>query len=415
MAGGAHSLLLGHAAHQTGWVVVYNSLALIAHHIIDLTIRHGRLKGTYGFGQWPSNAAHHVVILYPQWLLAKQAEAYLAVISRSTEEDKNQPWALFSLQPSRVTGLLYSAWNLWDDHLWWPGCPPFAVMFSMVMMLPLCLGPQNRHPPCDSISLLKVIVDGSIKRGKNIFFSLHSTSHPLRSFIFARQASLFMSSSSARGCIRFELVALMGMGVIWNDLDTTSAHQECNVAVGSYRESKAVAWNSAHWVLVITAAWFQSHKSHIRQGSKAVSSVLHKTVMLCIRCVVLQQLYIMHIQMDLFKVDYEQQSSITTLKVKENPSWLKPNISSKKISWTYGGINLLATLQLYLILPLALTPTSAPYNWGIWSFLSAKKPVCGLLWGEAGQIKPLDSGVDLDHLPKSRVGFGRKGFSQVLL
>lgn len=166
MAGGAPSLLLG---HQTGWGVVYNSLALIAHHIIDLTIRHGRLKGTYGFGQWPSNAAHHVVILYPRWLLAKQAEAYLAVISRSTEEDKNQPWALFSLQPSRVTGLLYSAWNLWDDHLWWPGCPPFAVMFSMVMMLPLCLGPQNRHPPCDSISLLKVIVDGSIKRGEKYF------------------------------------------------------------------------------------------------------------------------------------------------------------------------------------------------------------------------------------------------------
>lgn len=43
------------------------------------------------------------------------------------------------------------------------------------------------------------------------------------------------------------------------------------------------------------------------------------------------------------------------------------------------------------------------------------KPICGLLWGEAGQMKPLDSAVDVDHLPKSGVGFGQKGFSQVLL
>lgn len=56
---------------------------------------------------------HHIEVLHPRCLLAKQAEAYLAVISRSAVEDKkNQLWALFSLQPSRVTGLLYSAWNL---------------------------------------------------------------------------------------------------------------------------------------------------------------------------------------------------------------------------------------------------------------------------------------------------------------
>lgn len=50
--------------------------------------------------------------LHPQFVLAKQAEAYLAVISRSPVEDKKQPWALFSVQPSRVTGLLCAAWNL---------------------------------------------------------------------------------------------------------------------------------------------------------------------------------------------------------------------------------------------------------------------------------------------------------------
>lgn len=93
-------------------MVVYSGFALIAHQIIDLMIGHGRLKGTYGFGQWPSKAANHIVLLYLRCLLAKQAEAYLAVISRSTVEDKNQPLALFSLQPSRVTGLLYRAWNL---------------------------------------------------------------------------------------------------------------------------------------------------------------------------------------------------------------------------------------------------------------------------------------------------------------
>lgn len=69
-------------------MVVYSGRALIAHQIIGLMIRHGRLKGTYGFGQWPSNAAHHIVVLQPQCLLAKQAEAYLAVISSSTVEDK---------------------------------------------------------------------------------------------------------------------------------------------------------------------------------------------------------------------------------------------------------------------------------------------------------------------------------------
>lgn len=85
---GPQSLPLGHATHQTAWVVVYSGLALIAHQIIGLMIRHGRLKGTYGFGQWPSKAARHIVVLQPQCLLAKQAEAYLAVISRSTVEDK---------------------------------------------------------------------------------------------------------------------------------------------------------------------------------------------------------------------------------------------------------------------------------------------------------------------------------------
>lgn len=45
-------------------------------------------------------------------LLVKQAEAYLGVISRSTVEDKDQLWALFSPEPSRVTGPLYRAWNL---------------------------------------------------------------------------------------------------------------------------------------------------------------------------------------------------------------------------------------------------------------------------------------------------------------
>lgn len=75
-------------------------------------IRNERLKGTYGFRQWPSKAAQHIAVLHPQCLLAKEAELYLAVINKSTVEDKNQWWALFSLQPSRVTGLLYSAWNL---------------------------------------------------------------------------------------------------------------------------------------------------------------------------------------------------------------------------------------------------------------------------------------------------------------
>lgn len=99
----------------------------------------------------------HRRFFHPYCLLALQAEAFLAIIIKRNVEDKkrekkkkkDQPWALFSLQPSKVTGLLCSAWNLWDDHLWWPGCLSFAVMFSMVMMLPLCLGPQSRHPPCD--------------------------------------------------------------------------------------------------------------------------------------------------------------------------------------------------------------------------------------------------------------------------
>lgn len=171
----------------------------------------GDWKGHMDSDSGRQAAACHIAVLHLRRLLAKQAEAYLAVISRSTVEDKNQAWALFSPQPSGVTGLLYSAWNLWDDHLWWPGCPSLAVMFSMVMMFPLCLRPQNRHPPRDSISPLKVIVDGSIKGWKNVFFSLpRPLSHPLRWFIFARQPSLFMSSSPAPGCIRFELVALMG-------------------------------------------------------------------------------------------------------------------------------------------------------------------------------------------------------------
>lgn len=94
---------------------------------------------------------------------AKQAEAYLAIISRSAVEDKDPPQALFSFQPSRVTGLLYSAWDLWDDHPWWPGCLSLASMFSMVMMLPPL--PWTTKPPSAlwlSLSAEQAIVDGSI-------------------------------------------------------------------------------------------------------------------------------------------------------------------------------------------------------------------------------------------------------------
>lgn len=163
----------------------------------------------------------HRGFFHPYCLLALQAEAFLAIIIKRNVEDKkrekkkkkDQPWALFSLQPSKVTGLLCSAWNLWDDHLWWPGCLSFAVMFSMVMMLPLCLGPQSRHPPCDCFPWLLTAPLKSEGKKK-----IPPPDWPLRGLIFTHQRGWFMSSSLTLGSIRFELAALKWEG---GDLRTT--------------------------------------------------------------------------------------------------------------------------------------------------------------------------------------------------
>lgn len=169
--------------------------------------------------------------------------------------DKNRPLALFSLQPSRLTGLLYGARNLWDDHLWWSGCPLFAVMFSMVMMLSLRLKPQNRHPPCDSISAQKWLLTAPLRVEKYFPVPLspppattpklyiHSSAKFIYAVFFSEgdASSLNLSLWWRWGWFETTLIQLLHTGDVMPRWDCTG-------------KSKAVAWNSAHWLLVIMAA-----------------------------------------------------------------------------------------------------------------------------------------------------------------
>ena len=92
-------------------------------------------------------------------------------------------------------------------------------------------------------------------RGEKIFSFPSTPLAPTQKLYIRSSAGLiYCRLPPAPGCIRFELVALMGTGVIWIDLDATPLHGERNIAGGLYRESKAVAWNRACCLLVITAA-----------------------------------------------------------------------------------------------------------------------------------------------------------------
>lgn len=142
----------------------------------------------------------------------------------------------------RVTALLYSAWDLWDDHLWWPGWLSLAVVFSMVMILPLCPRPQNGQPPCVSISLLK----GDCWRlyyGVKKYFLLPSL--PLKLFIPApaTQQSLFIAVVFSRG-----------MHQVWcrwfNTTLIQRQHLGCHNAA---EEIKSCGLDSARCFLVIMA------------------------------------------------------------------------------------------------------------------------------------------------------------------
>lgn len=64
-----------------------------------------------------------------------------------------------------------------------------------------------------------------------------------------------------------------GGGLIWNNLATICAHGECNAIVGFHKESKALVWNGARWLVVITTGWWLSLGSLIHQGRKAIKKL----------------------------------------------------------------------------------------------------------------------------------------------
>lgn len=76
-------------------------------------------------------------------LLAQQAAAFLALISRSAAEDKNQPPALFSLQPVSAARGIYEM--IIFDGL---DVRRTAQCFPAIMTLPLRLakGAKKRRP-----------------------------------------------------------------------------------------------------------------------------------------------------------------------------------------------------------------------------------------------------------------------------
>lgn len=220
--------------------------------------------------------------LHPRWLLARQADAFLALISRSATEDKNQPWALFSLQPWRVTGLLYSAWDLWDDHLWWPGCPSFAVMFSKIMMLPLCLRPQKTT--IRLVTAQKWLLTAPL-RGEKIFSFPSTPSDALYSHF---NKAYLWSCSSAKGCIRFDgdggdLNRPWYNSWTWGTSCCTGNQKlwagRCTLFVG-------------HYVCSITKPRI-SHPSEV-----CLIFLLKRIVRLCFRFILLHQLYVIYRQRD---------------------------------------------------------------------------------------------------------------------
>lgn len=163
------------------------------------------------------------------------------MINRSTAEDKNQPWALFSLQLSSDSPIIQCmGFMRWSSLM--AGWLSLAVVFSMVMILPLCPRPQNGQPPCVSISLLK----GDCWRlyyGVKKYFLLPSP--PLKLFIPApaMQQSLFIAVVFSRG-----------MHQVWcrwfNTTLIQRQHLGCHNAA---EEIKSCGLDSAHCFLVIMA------------------------------------------------------------------------------------------------------------------------------------------------------------------
>lgn len=80
-------------------------------------------------------------------------------------QDKKSAVGIISLQPSWVTGLLYRAQNLWDDHIWWPGCPTLCDVFYGNDASPLP-STTNHHVPRGSISLLKWLLTAPLRSEK---------------------------------------------------------------------------------------------------------------------------------------------------------------------------------------------------------------------------------------------------------
>jgi len=113
--------------------------------------------------------------------------------------------------------------------------------------------PRTTKPPSASwlhLSAEKRLLTAPLKRVKK-YFPFAPPHHPValpptqKLYIHSSTKLIYVVFLGAADALAFELVALMGTGVIWNDLDTTPAHGGCVVAEGFYRESKAVAWNSA--------------------------------------------------------------------------------------------------------------------------------------------------------------------------
>lgn len=135
---------------------------------------------------------------FTELLLAQRAAAFLfgwvgggllALISRSAAEDKNQPAALFSLQPvSAEHG------DLWDDRLWWAGmsverrnvCRDNGAEKASVLLREQ-KRKKKKSAPWLRLHFWKAIVDGSIRAEETPpTSSLHPHHHPVGCFAFSR-------------------------------------------------------------------------------------------------------------------------------------------------------------------------------------------------------------------------------------
>lgn len=153
-----------------------------------------RWRGTHGH----RTLAHHGFFSFTELLLAQRAAAFLfgwvgggllALISRSAVEDKNQPAALFSLQPvSAEHG------DLWDDRLWWAGmsverrnvCRDNGAEKAYVLLREQ-KRKKKKSAPWLCLHFWKAIVDGSIRAEENPpTSSLHPHHHPVGCFAFSR-------------------------------------------------------------------------------------------------------------------------------------------------------------------------------------------------------------------------------------